>query len=304
MLQIGHPCGLCNRLDVIVTGYLLAAARGEEAVELRWPLNAHLPVSFHALFTHLPFGPVVEREIEPAREEEFWLEAAALPDDYRNTPLYTQVLRRVLDCAVPEIKSDVQAFVDAHFRGESGTRTIGVHIRRTERPRPICNFAQPLRYYEAAMKSFPRDTRFFVSTDAQDAFRWLQRRFGPRVFQRPKAHDNRSDVGGVREGLVDMLLLSRCNGIIGTFGSSFSGMAVAAAGCRALMVEANPRVPDGWPFSRCRWLWAWRHFVLESTFWTRELEYTVRPLAAGAYHGLMRWRRRAGTRLFGSGATR
>src|ERR1035438_8937406 len=51
MLQVGHPGGLCNRLDVITTGYVLARDRGEEEIEVLWPLNSHMPSSFHDLFT-------------------------------------------------------------------------------------------------------------------------------------------------------------------------------------------------------------------------------------------------------------
>ena len=208
--------------------------------------------------------------------------------------------------AVPEVQAEVSAFVEEHFRDASrpAASTVGVHIRRLEprvvvqelypgtsrqqsactspdlTARQLCEFAQPLRYYEAIMKSFPRDARFFVSTDSQEAFRWLHARFGNRVFQRPKVHDNRSSVAGVREGLVDLLLLSRCTAVIGTGRSSFSHIAALIGRRPVVRVKTFPKIPADWPsFNRWRWLWAYRHFLVESTFWRTWLFYVVRPQA-------------------------
>jgi hypothetical protein len=284
MIRVGHPCGLFNRLDVIATGYVLAAMHGDDRIEVLWPRNdRHMPVGFEDLFTALPAGRVVEREIDPEVSREYLAAQAALPIDYRTSVIYGQALRRVLDRAAPEVQHAVSEFVGTHFAHEQQGRatTVGVHVRRSEAPLPVCPYAQPLRYYEAIMRSFPPGTRFFISTDSQEAFRWLAARFRGRVFQREKTHDNRSSVDGVREGLIDMLLLSRCSAIIGTFGSSFSGAAAVAAAVPILPVRAVPRVPAGWPhFDHRRWLWAYRHFVVEATFWQCCYFWRVRPQLA------------------------
>jgi hypothetical protein len=284
MLQVGHPCGLCNRVDVIVTGYLLARMQGEDDIEIFWPLSdQHMPVSFHRLFTRLPRGRVVEREIHPRLSRDYIAAQASLPPDYRESKFYGEMLSQLLANVVPEVQSSVSAFAGQHFQSTSGAdeMTVGMHIRRAEKPFPVCPYAQPLRYYEAIIRSFPDNRRFFISTDSQEAFRWMHARFGDRVFQRPKVHDNRSDIAGVREGLVDLLLLSRCQAVVGTFGSSFSYIAARAGGRPILMVKAYPRVPVGWPgFSVRRWLWAYRHFLVESTVWRRWFDWVVRPQAA------------------------
>src|SRR6188768_3076172 len=69
MLQVGSPCGLCNRLDVIITGYVLAAERGEEEIEVLWPVNNQMPASFHDLFTGLLRGRVLECNLDPSAWE-------------------------------------------------------------------------------------------------------------------------------------------------------------------------------------------------------------------------------------------
>jgi hypothetical protein len=293
MFQIGHPCGLCNRLDVIATGYMLAPLKGTTGIELVWPLNSHMPIRFHDLFTDLSSGRVVEHEIEQSIADDYHAAQAELPADYRGSVTYRESLRRVLNNAVPEVVADVAEFAARHFSADRlGRRPVGVHVRRSEHPLPLCPYAQPLRYYEAVMQSLPNDTMFFVSTDSEGSFRWLNERFGNRVFQRPKRHDNRTDLHGVREGLVDMLLLSRCRAIIGTHGSSFSGTAALAEGRPILMVKTFPRVPPRWPaFSAWRWLWAYRHFFVESTFWERWIEWSLRPTIARLFRVPARCRR-------------
>ena len=228
----------------------------------------------------------------------------SLPPNYRDSEFYGDMLGQLMGNVVPEVQSEVSAFVEENFRDASRPTpsTVGVHIRRLEPrvvvqelypgtsrrqsactspdsiARQLCEFAQPLRYYEAMMRSFPQKTRFFISTDSQEAFRWLLARFGNRVFQRPKVHDTRSSLAGVREGLVDLLLLSRCTAVIGTGRSSFSHIAALIGGRPVVRVKTSPRIPADWPsFNRWRWLWAYRHFLVESTFWRTWLFYVVRP---------------------------
>jgi hypothetical protein len=224
----------------------------------------------------------VERDIDPEISREFYASVAGLPPDYRTSEYYGRMLRRLLANVVPDVHAAVTEFVSEHFRTTGpNSAIVGVHIRRSEHPWAVCPYAQPLRYYEAVMASFSTETRFFISTDSQEAFRWLETRFGGRVFQRPKLHDNRNSVAGVREGLVDMLLLSKCKAIVGTHGSSFSGQAALAGSRPTLMVKTVPEIPPDWPsFSRWRWLWAYRHFLLESTVWYRCFIWVLRPQAA------------------------
>ena len=149
MLQVGHPCGLCNRLDVITTGYVLARMQGEDDIEVHWPLNEqHMPVTFQDLFTSLPSGRVLEREIDAQVSASYYAAQAALPADYRDSEFYRDMLGRLLDRAVPEVQDEVSAFVGTYFhRGDNAAPNIGVHIRRSEAPLPLCPYAQPLRYY-------------------------------------------------------------------------------------------------------------------------------------------------------------
>lgn len=273
MLRFGHSGGLCNRIDVMTTGLLFAQGNGGDKVELHWPLNSDLPAHFSDLFTELPGGSVVERDLEPSVLAAYASIAAAMPVDYRTTAGYSRILRRVLGCIVEEVGSEVSRFTAAHF--DPNRELVGVHVRRCEGTL-ISPYAQPLRYYEAVMRSYPDQTRFFVSTDSQEAFQWLRVHFGDRVFQKEKRLNNRTEIGGIREGLVDMLLLSQCDSIIGTFGSSFSAIAGLFGGRPVLMVKAVPRIPKDWlHFSPTRWVYSYRHLLVESTFWRTTWRYQI-----------------------------
>lgn len=306
MLRVGHPGGLGNRLDAITTGYMLAKERGLKEIEILWPINNAMPARFFDLFIGLPSGRVVDCEVTPHVLKDYHTMVKALPHDYRDSQFYEEMLATLMGKVLPEVQSEVAAFVEESLQPRStyGVPTIGVNIRRDEptvvvkevfgltsrqlspitpadfTSRQLCEFAQPLRYYEAVMKSFPRESRFFVSTDSQEAFRWMRGRFGTRVFQRPKVHDNRTSAAGVREWLVEMLLLSRCAAVVGTGRSSASYIAARAGGRPVLRVKTFPKIPPDWPsFNRWRWLWAYRHFLVESTFWRTWLFYVVRPQA-------------------------
>jgi len=314
MFRIGHPGGLGNRLDLITTGYVLAKENRLGDLEVLWPITNAMPASFFDLFSCLPGGRVVDCEVSPNDVgqfetivlEDYYRLKKALPQDYRDSQFYGEMLATLMAKAHPELQSEAAAFVEENFQPASscGLPTIGVNIRREEpaavvkevfgltsrglspitpadfATRQLCEFAQPLRYYEAVMKSFPQNTRFFISTDSQEAFQWIRGRFGNRVFQHPRVHDNRTSVAGVREWMVEMLLLSRCAAVVGTGRSSAAYMAARAGGRPLLSVKTFPKIPADWPsFNRWRWLWAYRHILVESTFWRTWLFYVVRPRA-------------------------
>ena len=123
MLQVGHPCGLCNRLDVITTGYLFARERGEKDLEVIWPVNSQMPASFTVIFfTALPNGRVVECNLDPRawRDHRAWRDfhslIGSLPPNYRDSDFYTEMLARLSsECAVPQVQADVSAFAEEHF---------------------------------------------------------------------------------------------------------------------------------------------------------------------------------------------
>ena len=192
MIRVGHPCGLFNRVDVITTAYLLARMRGEQEVEIVWPINdRHMPIGFHELFTSLPFGRVVEEDLDPEVAQFYFDATAALPSDYRESEFYGEMLRRLLANVVPDVLSEVTAFTDRYFHSGGAIQartTIGIHVRRSEHPLPLCPYAQPLRYYEAVIRSFPGgDSLLCEHGFAGSVPLASEPGSADRVFQRPKS---------------------------------------------------------------------------------------------------------------------
>ena len=219
-----HVCGLCNRLDTIVAGYCLAEVLKKELI-VQWPLHDfHMPVHFKDLFTALPDGVEVHetKNFDEAAGVLFEEQIEKyLPAAYRSQEMYRRHLKKIAAMAHPQVLSAVKEFTE----GQKLESSIGVHIRRKESNALVSPLAQPLAFYAAEMRSFSNSQHFFICTDEPEAFTYMRKHFKDRVIQREKTYNNRSTAEGCREGFIDMLLLSHTQTIVGTSGSSFSGLA-------------------------------------------------------------------------------
>lgn len=74
-----------------------------------------------------------------------------------------------------------------------------------------------------------RCTRLYLATDDEGVKAEVLARYGRRVVTAP-AEASRGSVGGIRDGLADMLTLARTSVIYGSAGSSFSEMAARIGG--------------------------------------------------------------------------
>lgn len=113
------------------------------------------------------------------------------------------------------VRSKVDVFHDAHF----GDKVVGVHYRGTDKAAevPLVRWAR----YEQLLDAESRKSRFFVATDSEPFLASLRGRYGDRVFatEALRSSDSRAVHlnGGAKaaeQGLVDALLLSRCDKII------------------------------------------------------------------------------------------
>ncbi len=121
----------------------------------------------------------------------------------------------------PDILEAVDAYVEKNF----SSRTIGVHIRRTDNTLAIEK--SPLQLFIDAMKreiDTCKDTRFYVATDDYDTKVRLREIFGDRVLT-VDVVCNRDSVAGMKDAVKEMWLLSRTTKIYGCFYSSYSVIA-------------------------------------------------------------------------------
>ncbi len=245
--------GLCNRL-IVLAGCLRLAERLNRKLVLYWPENDHLNCAFPNLFEN-PFDLLAadrlhwllrtERSVkwynprpdcgprfdeisddgDPAAEVlliKAWYAPKlaseqfdgsfheALREHLRTIRPRAEFLRRADDFALP-------------------ARCLGVHVRRVDDwAGAVEEFGRSRDEYFAAIldgvvERVP-DTTLLVAADNEDSERRLRARFGKRVLIHPKTSRHR-DRQGVEEALLDLLLLSRTAGLVGTHYSSFSTVA-------------------------------------------------------------------------------
>jgi hypothetical protein len=242
------PCyGLCNRLQVLTCGRLLAEDTGREFV-LDWHPVSNCAASFEDLFSAdfpEPDGLAPDtrcyssvkrgvarspyREMLLASPKKRFGEILRDPSPvvvivsghqflgYFHDPRFGPRLRELFRDVRPEIASEAEAFRKRRFT----EHTVGVHVRRTDWGRQ-----RTLQHYLRWMDGFPGAT-FFVSSDDPTTFPEI-REHHPGAIEFPKASLSRGERAGIEQALVDVILLSETSYLIGTPGSSFSAVAQAA----------------------------------------------------------------------------
>lgn len=124
---------------------------------------------------------------------------------------------------------EIASTIDARSAGFTKA-TIGVHIRRTDHTLCIANTPTAL-YIKEMEKAIEEDpsTNFYLASDSDHEKEALVARFGSKIITSPKTAD-RNSVNGMREGLVEMMLLSRTSRIFGSAFSSYSQVASRISG--------------------------------------------------------------------------
>jgi hypothetical protein len=129
----------------------------------------------------------------------------------------------------PELLDEAErAF--ARATGGGGGRIVGVHIRRGDNEASVR--VSPLDLFIARMqKEVEQDPemRFFLTTDDPATEQEVLARFPGRVTVRDKDL-SRTSASGVQDALVDLLVLSKCPLILGSYWSSFSQTAAELGG--------------------------------------------------------------------------
>ncbi len=125
-------------------------------------------------------------------------------------------------------------------RSEGTGRIVGVHIRRGDNEASI-QVSPTEAFIERMQREMDRDpeVRFFLATDDRATERVVADRFPGRVSTRGKEL-SRTQAAGVRDALVDLLVLSKCPLILGSYWSSFSQTAAELGGGK-LEIVRTPR---------------------------------------------------------------
>ena len=245
-VNIQVKCGLCNRLRAITSARHLVKGSAHR-LQIWWKTDNEMNVRFTDLFTFddtcgfelheglcaklaspLLFRAHNPRWFDPGRTGEFvqcyrrggmrsiWLSTYS---KFMDGSDYSWLRPR------PDITQEI-ARLDANF----GPDRIGLHIRRTDNAKAISRSPDELflRKIENLLKADPLQ-KFFLATDSESVKERFVRTFGACIQTRT-AVAKRASAGGVRDAVIDLMLLAACKKLYGSYWSSFSEVAAEIGG--------------------------------------------------------------------------
>jgi hypothetical protein len=264
LIELTVRAGLCNRMREIDSALALARA-ANKGLRVYWLKNKNLDCPYGQLFAPIPGVRIID--IETSRKKAF-LSPASLwyrvrkrahlwPVDlflgneeirrYRDAGIdLASVVSKAKRCGIETFMRFYRSagYVDLKPRAEIMREVektigrldpgglIGVHIRRGDNAAAIQ--VSPVEAFRERMQrevdEDPQAT-FFLATDDPATERQMKERFPGKVVTRPKVFA-RDRPEGVRDALVDVLVLSRCRLILGSYWSSFSDTASELAGAK------------------------------------------------------------------------
>ena len=108
--------------------------------------------------------------------------------------------------------------------GKLNAHTVGVHVRRTDHAEAIAN--SPLTLFIERMEqelAADQETTFFVATDDAGVKEELRAALPAELLIfNEKGIIDRNSKTGLEDALIEMLALSKCRKILGSYNSTFS----------------------------------------------------------------------------------
>jgi len=264
LIELRVNSGLCNRMRAIASALALSKA-AEQPLTVYWFHTSALDCSFARLFEPLDGAEVVEvqtgrllrlfsrgawrlRTAGRRRPYDLFLSGDKLQEMREEGADLVSAVAKAKRCGIetygrcydalpsfedfkprPELVREAER-VFAGIGAGSGGRVVGVHIRRGDNEASVQ--VSPLDLFLARMrretKEYPQ-VRFFLATDDPACEQAVMAEFPGRVTVRDKDL-SRTRTRGVQDALVDLLVLSKCPLILGSYWSSFSQTAAELGG--------------------------------------------------------------------------
>ncbi|MCS3802236.1 hypothetical protein [Niastella sp. OAS944] len=262
LITIGDG-GLCNQLRAIASAKRLCSLYNARC-SILWPWeqlkelfepdpNVHiiteLPTeqgnyTFYNTYIQSQMGSHLTQEFDFRDQCNVIIEACQIFNDRREPKITLKDLIDYLPKPSTSVLATVADFSKKHFEGK---RVVGVHIRRTDNINSIQMSPDHL-FISKIEKLIQAGYKIFLATDNQQTQSEYLNRFpgniityekeGSLTVRWPKQQFNFEET---REDLVDLLLLSRCEYVVGCHWSSYSRTAMVLNGspeCEVL-VEGN-----------------------------------------------------------------
>lgn len=257
MITVMPEGGLCNRMRVIASAWLVAQAAGQP-MQVFWYRTPDFNARFDTLFdtAGLPFRVTERRAMNRlvlalAHTRALWVRlagtvvlgvhdtepgrfdlAATLARLRGRDLLIRSNSRLAFHRDMFEIFKPVgEAARQVAAMRERLARSVGVHVRRTDntKAREVSTLARFVALMRDEQSRAP-DTEFFVATDEPAVLQGLRQDFGDRIWEHPKRAYARDDPAALADALVDLYGLAGCRKLIGSYWSSFTDTAAELRG--------------------------------------------------------------------------
>ena len=162
---------------------------------------------------------------------------------YEQTPHY--FINKYLDLIHRlEINSEIIEYVDEFTK--DWNNMVGVHIRSWYCPKKVFHNNE---IFENEIDRLPEDRKFFFCSDNSDVQKHFVDKYGDRVvtyerqmFNDPKLAESghHDDIQITTDAFIELLILSKCATIIGTYASSFDEVAWWMGECRSKVIIPTP----------------------------------------------------------------
>lgn len=237
VLQLIPRYGLGNRLMAVASGLRLVNMGKFDELRVCWHPSGDLDIPIHAIMD----GPYVVNDA-PA-EESVYFNYVGIPNDSK-IPLLPQITVEAFHpftfegdkTPFPKVNQQLgNALRSLTFKADPTldvSGCVGIHCRRSDY---LVSHTDSTAYHRFIDQAFAEVVaqqcptgRLFLATDSAETDGHFRRQFGDRLVTLPKKHypvmANRP-ADTVMEGLLDLLLLSRCQKILADSYSTFSTVA-------------------------------------------------------------------------------
>lgn len=257
MIIIQPSGGLCNRMRVINSAYILAQKKNCRLLVL-WKMCDELNCPFEELFLPPSEFKIINFKSNFNIKKLFYQYTAkqrfqneAIEKNKTDGVLHNDFFDRLSSSSyiftwehfypakdyhlfVPT--KDLTRRID-HITKNFGEHAVGVHIRRTDNTWAIANsksdeFSTAIRN---ELADFP-NAKFYIATDDITEEERLRNEFGNAIISNTSKTLARDSVEGMHDALIDLFCLSKTCKIFGSFYSSFTDIAADMQGIEKIVV--------------------------------------------------------------------
>lgn len=247
------PAGLGNRMKCMVST-IKKAQEQEKMPLLYWPVNDRCGCTYDDLFKHKPFARELdEEELDKLKSNVDGLEINKTwtftsrdeePLNFKFNKLTQKQRDEFVDYfkefePTQEIEDVIDVIYYKYSEDLAAGNVIGVHIRKGD-----YNVSFDGRQHISTEKGFifkmydllelNPDYKFLLCTEDKETEEKFEKLFGKdKIIYFHKRARGRGDVAAMKEALIDLYLLSKCDILLGTFLSTFSEVAWWIGGCKA-----------------------------------------------------------------------